>query len=816
MEEKENVVENNVVEDTKTETSNSNVSKELLASDDSIIKGNCYRISVLTERLIRLEYHPNGIFNDYESTLVKFRNFPKPNFTKQEDARFLVVRTKYFTLSYTKEKPFDAGKLMPMANLKIDLNDTDRSWYYNHPEVKNYKGNFIAYDGTEEDSKPRNGLYSLDGFASLDDSHNFIFDADGKMYQKDGKGIDIYLFMYKDDFDLALKDYFTLTGYPAMIPRYALGNWWSRDLNYTSEDLREVINNFTKNEIPLSVLLLDKGWHINNSDDNKEIKTGYTFNKELIPNPKELIDELHDKHIKVGLNLNMADGIYPTEENYASIASMFNITDNKIIAFDPLNPALLDAIYKIMVSPLTKLGIDFYWNDIDSNSLNADKLFLVNKSMFGNKEISSVGHPMILARNGLIATHRYPITYTGKTIVGWEGLRKAIKAQAMAANIGVAWLSSDVNGNYGGVEDEELYVRAIEQATFGTIVRFNAPRGRYYRKEPWRWNAKTLEIVSRFLKLRHRLIPYLYTLAYRYHTNGSLVIRPLTYKYPWVYDDNTYKYEYLLGRDILVSPIITKKDTLINRTIHCVFIPDGVWYDFITGKKFPGNKEYISFYRDEDYPIFIRRGGIIPLTNDKEKFNEVDNPKSLEIHIFPGESNTFDMYEDNPNDPSKYLITQIDYNYLPSNYTVIIRTTDGDNKDVVEAKRNYKIRFRNTKQAKDVICYFNDSQIKTIGYVDDSDFIVEINDVPSKGQITLNCKGKDIEIDAMRFINDDIDSILLDLPVNTVLKEQISTIMFSDLPVKRKRIEIRKLRKYNLGREYIKLFLKLLEYIGTI
>ena len=94
--------------------------------------------------------------------------------------------------------------------------------------------------------------------------------------------------------------------------------------------------------------------------------------------------------------------------------------------------------------------------------------------------------------------------------------------------------------------------------------------------------------------------------------------------------------------------------------------------------------------------------------------------------------------------------------------------------------------------------------------------MVEIEHVPSIGQFTLNCKGRDIEIDAIRLINDDIDSILLDLPINTVLKEKISSIMFSELPIKRKRIEIRKLKKYNLGSEYIKLFLKLLEYIGTI
>ena len=620
------------------------VDNGLIANSENVVQGATFRISVLTERLIRLEYHPNGIFNDFESTLVKFRNFPKVNFQKQEDGRYLVIRTKYFTLSYTKEKPFDAGKFMPMANLKVELTGTDRSWYYNHPEVKNYKGNFIASDGSEDDSKPRNGLYSLDGFASINDSNSYVFDNDGKMYQRNQGGMDIYLFMYNNDFDLALKDYFTLTGYPAMIPRYALGNWWSRDLNYTSEDIRELVNNFEKNEIPLSVLVLDKGWHVDNSTEDVEVKTGYSFNKELIANPEELIKELHEKNIHVGLNINPVDGIYPSEEHYNEIASMFNIADNKIIAFDPLNPVLLDAIYKIMISPLTKMGVDFYWNDADSNSLSADKLFLLNKSLYQNNDINSNGHRIMLARNGLTATHRYPITYTGKTMVGWDGLRKAIKAQAMAANIGVSWLSLDVNGNYGGVEEEELYVRSIEQATFGPILRFNAPRGRYYRKEPWRWNAKTLEIVSRFLKLRHRLIPYLYTLAYNYHKNGNLVVKPLTYKYPWVYDDSTYKYEYLLGDNILVSPIITKKDTLINRTIHRMFIPDGVWYDFITGKKFPGNKQYISFYRDEDYPIFIRRGGIIPLTNDKDMLNSVKNPDSLEIHIFPGESNTFNLY----------------------------------------------------------------------------------------------------------------------------------------------------------------------------
>ena len=801
------------MKDSVVEAETSKETNPLLTDKELVVRGKNYRISILSERLLRLEYHPEGIFCDSETQLVQFRNFPKSDFQITQDNRFLVIKTKYFTLSYTKEKSFDGGKLMPMANLKVDLNGTDRSWYYRHPEVRNYKGEFICLDGSDDDSKFRNGLYSVDGFASLDDSNHYLYDEKRNLVKRDGKGIDLYLFVYGNDFEIALKEYFLLTGKPAMVPRYALGNWWCRDLEYTQEDLLGVVSHFEKREIPLAVLLLDYPWHPYKLSDGNTLFSGFSFHKNLFPNPNEFITQLNEKNIRLGVQFNPTQGIYSHEDHYVDIASYFRITDNKIIAFDPLNPVLLEAIYRFLISPLTKLGVDFIWNDVKMNEINLEGLWMLNQSLYSSPYTNTGNRNLILARNALLATHRYPITYTGRTLVGWDTLKKIPMINQQASNIGVNWISTDVAGNYGGIEEEELYVRSIELATFSPILRFHAPRGRYYRKEPWRWNARTLEVIDHYLILRHRFIPYLYTKGYYYHKDGKLLLKPLYYQYPWVYDDVNYKNEYYLG-DMLISPILTKKDVLINRTIHKFFIPEGIWYDFKTGKKFPGNKEYISFFRDEDYPVFVKRGAIIPL-NDTQQPNFTGNPNSLEIQVFPGESNTFNLYEDKEDDENNHLITQIDYNYLPSNYTVIIRTLEG-NRGVVEDYRNYKIRFRNTKRADNVIAYFNDTQIKTISYVDDTDFIVEAEHVPSIGQFTLNCKGKDIEIDAIRLINDDIDSILLDLPINTVLKEKISSIMFSELPIKRKRIEIRKLRKYNLGREYIKLFLKLLEYIGTI
>lgn len=789
--------------------------QQLLVKPENLITGKHYRISILTERLIRFEYSPTGTFYDNKSQWVQFRNFDKVNYEINQDDKFLVIKTKYFAISYSKEKNFDGGKIVPSSNLRVDLNNTDRAWYYKHPEVKNYKGVCVGLDGTDEDMKLRNGLFSLDGFASIDDSNSYIYDENDKLVKRDNPGIDVYVFMYNNDFDLAIQDYLKLTGMPPMIPRYALGNWWCRDLPYTDEELRQVVNSFEKREIPLSVLLLDKDWHLRESADKKILDTGYTFNKDLIPDPSALIKEFHEKNIRVGLYYDPENGIYPHEEHYPEIAKMFGVTDNKVIAFDPLNPVLLDVIFQKLLKPLREMGVDFFWNDYKKTDKGTDELWFLNHYLLENDPLDRSIRNVTLARSALIAPHQQPIMYSGKTMVGWEMLKKIPSLNQAASNIGVSWISHDVAGNYGGIEEEELYIRSIELAVFSPILRFHAPAGRYYRREPWRWNARTLEVVDDYLKLRHRFIPYIYSKAYLYHHDGIPLIKPLYREVPWVYDDKNFSDEYYFG-ELLISPIMKKKDMLINRTIHKFYLPDGVWYDFRTGKKFPGNKQYVSFFRDEDYPVFARRGAIIPL-DSTEKLNFTGTPEALEIHIFPGESNSFKLYEDDGTTDmykeGKYLITQIEYNYLPSNYTVIVRNLDGT-RSVLPDYRNYKIRFRNTKKAQDIMAYFNDTELETTSYVDDADFVIEVNNVPSFGQLTINCKGKDIEIDAVRLINDEIDSILLDLPINTVLKEKISSIMFSDLPIKKKRIEVRKLSKFNLTREYIKLFLKLLEYIG--
>ncbi len=788
------------------------------AEEKSTFKGPNYRISVITERVVRLEYNPNGKFVDAPTQLIQSRNLGYPNFRVNQDQNFLEITTKYFKLTYLKRQPFIGTKVDPGKNLKITLMSRDpsrqRDWYYNHPEARNMGGNMVSIDIPCDKSLQR-GLYSLEGFASINDTPNKLLNVDGTMENREPNSLDIYVFMYDQDFKQALLDYYKMTGFPELIPRYALGNWWSRNIDYNEQTLRETIRRFEKKKIPLSVFLLDNDWHYRNIGEFKNLRTGFTFNKSLFSNPKQIIDELHSKGIRLGLVIDPEEGIFPHEQYYKNVCEYLGVTDNKIILFDPLNPKLLDVYFKVLLHPLEDLGVDFFWSDYKGKS-NLTNLWFYNHYLYLDSGRKAAKRSMILARNGIFAPHKYPILYGGSSEISWEELNKLPQYYLNAANIGVSFWSHDVGGNHGGIEEDELYIRYLQLSVFSPILRFHGARGPYYKKEPWLWDFETQNIAADYLRLRHRLIPYLYTESYNYTKSGTPLIQPFYYNYMWTYDDELYKNQYYFGSQLLVCPILTKRDPVMNRTIHRFFIPEGIWYDFTTGKKFPGNKKYISFYKEEDYPIFAHAGSIIPLSN-RSDYNNTGIPTDLEIQIFPGVSNTYNLYDDDGitslYKDGYYLKTSIDYNYLKNNYTVIIRSIEGKS-GIVPAKRNYKVVFRNTKQAESVTAYYNGQPYKVRTEFDGNDFVVEVLGVPTIGQLTINCRGQDIEIDAVRVINDDVKSILLDLKINAYLKEDIADIMFSNDSISKKRIAIRKLRKKGLSRVHTNLFLKLLEYIS--
>lgn len=769
-----------------------------------VFKGNKYRISVLSECLVRLEYSSNGKFNDFLTSVVRNRKFREPVYMHKEDQTFLKIETKYFSLTYVKETKFSE------KTLYATINNTKLMWTYGTKEVRNFGSTSMSLDNCKELPSLEKGIYSPDGFFTLDDSNSLIVDTCNNVYNNNNnENIDLYLFIYNKDFGMALRDYFVLTGNPPLIPRYALGNWWSRDNNYDDKGVIELLDKFKFEDIPLSVLVLDNGW--NKIDPNNEFKTGFSFDTTKFKDVKGLIGEVHRRGIHFGLKINPAYGFYPIEDYYNTAKQYIKENEKGFIEFNPYDPKCVDIFLKLFIKPLEYNGVDLFWNDYNSKDKN--KMYILNKYLYLNSNIQNRG--LILGRNSTLGGHTVPVSYSGKIPISWETLSLLPFYTLNSSNIGLSWWSHDIGGSIGGIEDSDLYIRSLQLGVFSPILRFNVESGNYFKREPWKWDKVTKDIAAYYLRLRHKLIPYIYTEAYKYHKHLKPIITPMYYSNINLYDDPVYVNQYYFGEQFMIVPIVSKKDEIIDRTIQKFYIPEGVWYDYMTGKRFLGNHKYISFYKEEDYPIFVKAGSIIPHCSD-DKLESYRNPDSMDIHIFPGVSNNYDLYEDdgysNEYKNGKFLITNIDYNYRASNYTVIIRGKEGD-KSVIPANRTYRIIFRNTKKADNVKVYENEKEIPYEIEATENDFIVIVKNFNTQSQLVVNCYGKDIEIDAVKLIKDDIESILYDLKINTKLKDDIASIMFSDLSLAKKRIGIRKLKKKGLDKRNLRVFQRLIEYM---
>lgn len=768
---------------------------------DSMIIGNKYRISILTERLVRLEYNPKGVFEDRPTQRVIYRNFPKVNYTATQSETLLQVITSYFTLDYVKEHTFVGSKIAPSTNLKITLNGTDRTWNYNHPEARNYGTITYSLDNFRGKLKLDKGLYSTDGFACIDDSDSLVLNEKEMFQNRSDKVLDLYVFMYKKDLGLCLQDYYKLTGYPLMIPRYALGNWWYKDSTYTNQDIYKFIKKFSEEEIPLSVFLLGNKWHKENDY--------YTFNDKIIDSFK-LKKFLDSKQIKLGLTINPSSNIYQNTETYNAIAP--SLSQDNPLNFLPVNNNKLNLYTSNVINKLINGGVDIF--NIDYNN-KGDKLTssLFNQYHYVTEVTTLNKRSVVLTRNHNVAIHRYGIVVTGKTIVDWETLAILPRYNYSASNMGISYVANAIGGYYKGIEDFELFIRYIQLGVFSPMLILASDDGEYYRREPWRWDISQREIIKKYLNLRNKLIPYLYTEAYLYHTSGSPIIQPLYYEYPKIYDEPLYINQYFFGSQMLVCPITKKKNMIMNRVVQRLFIPNGTWYELESGKKYLGNKYYMSFYRDEDYPVFCREGSIIVMSLDKN----TDNPVNLEVDIFPGSNGNYTLYEDDGITDSfkngAAAITEYTYNYSKNTYELIIEPKAYQG--LVPPIRSYKIKFRNTNSAS-ITVSDGVKNIKATASLERNDLIINIPSVASSSKIIITCTGNELENSTIRLINDDIKGILEDLEIETILKEKIDKILFGDLPIRKKRIEIRKLKRKGLEPKFIKMFLNLLEYIKTV
>ena len=767
--------------------------RKLIASNRNIVKGKNYRFTILTPRLIRIEYNVHGQFEDRATSLVVNRLFQDNRFTVNDSNVALTITTEYFTLTYVKEKPIASN------SIKVSVNGTDKEWYPGHKEVRNVGSIAYSLDDLDGNLKLAKGLYSLDGFALIDDSKNFVID--NGVFVPRNETIDLYLFVYRADLGLCLQDYFTLTGYPPMIPRYALGCWWYKNDRYNMYDIDNVIKNFNDNKIPISTFILGEKWH--NSVEN------YNYDSSLF-DINAMNTYYQSKLQRFGLTINPTLPININDPLYNEIVK-FIPSNNNLVSFIPLNNMTISGYLNIVVNNLINSGVKIF--NIDYNNPK-DKLglFLLNHYHYVIANMNERG--VILSRNPGIAPHRYPVIYSGKTKVSWDTLKCLATYNNNAANMGVCWQAHAIGGWYSGAENAELFLRYIQFGVFSPIFLLAGEYGKYYKREPWRWNQLILNIIRDYMQLRNKLVPYIYNESYTYHKYGVPLVQPLYYKYPKIYDEPNYVNQYFFGSKIMISPIVKKRNIEMNRVVQRVFVPTGVWYDYSSGKKYQGNNYYVGFYKNEDYPIFVKEGSIIPMSLDMN--NEL--PVNMEIQVFPAENGLYGNYELYEDDGmslkvnKNYMITKMNLDKVDNGYTFVMKRKDGN---VNIPNRNYLIRFRNMKSPDKVLIKRNNNIEDHAFQVEKNDLLVKIDNVNCFEPLEINIIGRNLEIETISVINEEIASILDDMEINTLLKEQIDTIIFSDIPMNKKRIFLRKLKKKGLEPKFINMFIGLLEFIAT-
>lgn len=616
---------------------------------DNILCGDKYRISVLTPSLLRIEYSREGRFVDSKTKVISNRVFPEVPITVIEKDDYLEIETSELILFYDKGE-FTASGLS--IRMKSKFNDYSDTWHFGD-NVETLKGTARTLDCADGAVPLEEGIIGRQGFAVLDDSETFLVDSGNNIIVKPFSSTDIYFFGYQHNYVGALHDFYLLTGAPPLLPRFALGNWWSRYWKYTSDSYRELLDKFRKAKIPLSVAVLDMDWHLTEiPSEFGSSWTGYTWNNKLFPKPQQFLQELHDDGLKVSLNVHPAEGIRQFEDCYDRIADRMQLDKHRkqTAIFDLTNDVFREGYFQDVHHPLEEQGVDFWWIDWQqghrSRIKGVDPLWLLN---FYHYLDSDERHDegLILSRYAGPGSHRYPIGFSGDTVMSWSSLAFQPYFTSTASNIGYGWWSHDIGGHMHGVRDEELIARWVQLGVFSPINRLHSSNNVFMSKEPWEYSQEIQEIISKQLCDRHRLLPYLYTMNVRSHEKLVPLILPLYYHNPESEGAYSYRNEYYFGDQLIVMPITSRISSKYRYAKESVWFPHGTWYDFYQDWQYEGDSYFDIYRRINEVPVFAKAGAIIPLDkNDAFHKFGVDLPQDIEWHVFPGKSNQFKLVED--------------------------------------------------------------------------------------------------------------------------------------------------------------------------
>ncbi|MEO6414147.1 MAG: TIM-barrel domain-containing protein [Pedococcus sp.] len=661
-----------------------------LAHPEAAVSGECWRITVLTPGLVRIEWSESGEFEDRASTFAVNRALPTPEVEVLRDGERVELTTDCFHLSYDG-LPFSPSGLV-VTGTTATPNAHTVEWRYGEP-ADGLGGTARTLDDIDGAVPLGPGVVSHNGIAVIDDSESFLI-ADGAAAPRRQGTKDLYIFARGHDYRAAVADLYAVSGDVPLLPRWALGNWWSRYHPYSADEYLELLDTFDAEQVPLSVAVLDMDWHwVDIEPRFGKGWTGYSWNRDLFPDPAAFLTELHRRGLAVTLNVHPADGVRAFEDAYPQVARDMGVdpATERPIPFDPTDARFMESYFRRLHHPLEDKGVDFWWLDWQQGSFSrtpgVDPLWLLNIEHF-NDSARRGQLPITFSRYAGPGSHRYPVGFSGDTHITWDSLAFQPYFTSTASNIGYGWWSHDIGGHWYGSRDNDLTIRWVQLGVFSPIMRLHSTLHPFIRKEPWTFPAQARATIDTFLRLRHRLVPYLHTMNARAARDGAPLVEPMYWGDPGATEAYSVPTQFRFGTELVVAPITSPQQEVLGLGSAAAWLPDGEWTDLFTGTRYRGGRQVRLHRPLETLPVLVRAGGLLPLAGTQDATVGTSLPEHVELMLSVGADGRFDLVEDDGSTEARTAITPLTWD--EANGTLEIAQPTGD-VDVLPATRTWAL-----------------------------------------------------------------------------------------------------------------------------
>ena len=634
------------------------------------------RFTVISPTLVRLEQGPEGAFIDAPSWFAANRQARCQTYVVKKDGAAFSFDTGKMKLTYTPN-----GKPFGPDNLKIELTGGP-AWAPGMQNKGNLGGTIRTLDGWTNPGSLGEGVLSTDGWYLLDDSNSHLIVNDWPAARPAGHGTDWYFFGYGKDFKQGLRD-LTLAGGTIPLPRKALlGCWYSRYWNYSADDYKKLVAEYREHDFPLDVMVMDMDWHlydVNYPKNDPRFKgvstwTGYTFDPNLIPDPKGLAQWFHQQGLAVTLNDHPAAGIQRHEACYPDFMKAMGAdpATGQAIPFDAGDKHYMDTFWKYSHQPKEEMGFDFWWLDWQQYPHTKSIPTLTNLSALNRYYFNAT------AQNGKRGTsfsrwagwgdHRYPIHFSGDANSNWKLLGFEAAMTATAGNVGCFYWSHDIGGHWGGRFDE-MYARWVQFGAMSPALRSHSTRNAELDRRPWTYQPWACESMRRSFHLRAELMPYIYTSVWQGHSQSLPLCRPMYLEG----GPTNEAQQYQLGDHLIFAPISMPGHGPGKLGWQELWLPAGdEWVNWFTGERFNGGQHILVPCDINTFPLFVRAGAAIPMQPYTERPTSAKPDTLVLLTTAPSAGKTVKslLYEDDGL-TNKYLqgecvVSELDGKPLPN------------------------------------------------------------------------------------------------------------------------------------------------------